>query len=249
MQLVVDSLLTHYKRSGKGKVILLLHGWGDNLVGLKRLQAFLSRNYDVISLDLPGFGNTEPPAEPWGLDNYGLFIRNFLNKLEVTPYAIIGHSNGGAISIKAVSKGYLRTEKLILLASSGIRNQYKGRKKALRLMAKAGKLTTMPLPKAIRYRLRRHAYKTIGSDMFVAEHLQDSFKKIVSDDVQEEAKRIRIPTLLIYGDRDEQTPLKYGETFHRLIPESKLEIVPNTGHFLLQEQPVVIERLIEEFIV
>src|ERR1035438_7465980 len=103
MQVVVDDLLTNCDLSGKGKLILLLHGWGDNLQGLRHIQSTLSKKYQVLSVDMPGFGGTEAPKTFWNLDNYGYFIANVLAKLELDqPYAVIGHSNGGAVAIRAI---------------------------------------------------------------------------------------------------------------------------------------------------
>lgn len=248
MQLIVNSLLTNYERSGSGKVLLLVHGWGDSLAGFRQAQRALSQHFDVISLDLPGFGKTETPKQAWGLDEYAQFISAFLAKLHVTPYGIIAHSNGGAIALRGLNKSNLQTDKLILLASAGIRSEYKGKKKIIRLLAKTGKALTRPLPKQTRERLRRKAYKTIGSDLFVAENLQESFKKVVSDDVQADASAINIPTLLIYGDADEQTPLRYGEKFHSLLDNSNLSVVSGGDHFLLQNHFDEVLQLVSGFL-
>jgi pimeloyl-ACP methyl ester carboxylesterase len=84
--------------------------------------------------------------------------------------------------------------------------------------------------------------------MLVAEHLQETFKKVVSDDVRDDAAKLSIPTLLMYGDKDEQTPLRYGELYHELIAGSTLEVLGGADHFLqLDEAPKVL-RLTEEFL-
>src|SRR5690606_38998725 len=120
-------------------------------------------------------------------------------------------SNGGAIAIRGMARGWLSADNLVLLASAGIRGEYKGRVKALRLITKAGKALTTPLPKSVKQRLRKKVYATVGSDMLVAEHLQETFKKVVTDDVREDAARLALPTLLIYGDQDDATPVRYAE--------------------------------------
>ena len=123
MQVVVDKLLTHYERIGKGKKVVILHGWGDQAAGLVELSSELAKQYDVIVPDLQGFGGTEMPAEAWDLNNYVAFITQFLQKLgSINVYAYIGHSNGGAIAIRGLSSSRLSDKKLILLASSGIRD-------------------------------------------------------------------------------------------------------------------------------
>lgn len=249
MEIVVDSLLTRYQSVGKGKTVLLLHGWGDSLSSFYDLSAKLSRNYQVVSLDLPGFGQTQAPPATWGLDDYAKFVANFAKKAGLTKiFAVVGHSNGGAIAIRGLANNTLKTEKLVLLDSAGVRSEYKGRKYALRVMAKAGKVLVSPLPKAPRENLRRKAYKLIGSDMFVAEHLQETFKKVVTDDVQADAAKIKVPTLLIYGQDDKATPPEFGEKLASKIAKSKLEIIEHAGHFAHHDQPEQVGQSVEEFL-
>lgn len=249
MQVVVDSLMTRYKRGGKGKIVVLLHGWADSASGLRELSAALQKQYEVITLDLPGFGGTQAPAEAWGLDEYVQFVRHFLQKIGAEKiYALIGHSNGGAMAIRGLAEGAFHAEKLVLLASAGIRGEYKGRNRALRILAKTGKLAVAPLPARFKKKLRRKVYKTIGSDMLVAEHLQETFKRVVTDDVRADAAQLGLPALLIYGELDEDTPVWYGRQFHELMTDSTLEILPNAGHFVHIDRPGDVERAIKEFL-
>ncbi len=249
MQVVVNSLLTHYERMGKGKVVLLLHGWGDTAAGLRSLQQSLSKHAQVLAVDLPGFGGTEAPKTVWSLDDYSLFVQHFLQKIDAPKLAVlIGHSNGGAIAIRGLANGTLQADKLVLLASAGIRGEYKGRIKALRLITKAGKALTMPLPSSVKRKLRSKVYRTVGSDMLVAEHLQETFKKIVTDDVRNDAAQLSQPTLLVYGEQDQATPVAYGELFHQQINGSTLEILPGAGHFVHLDRPQEVTKAIEEFI-
>lgn len=248
MQIVIKGLLTSYTAVGKGKTVLCLHGWGDSLKTFQQLAAALKDTYSVVCVDLPGFGQTQMPETPWGLNEYADFVASFTEKTGGVPYAIIGHSNGGAIAIRGLANKKLHTQKLILLSSAGIRSTYNGRKKALRVLAKAGKAATYALPKQTRERLRKKAYKVIGSDMFVAEHMQETFKKVVTDDIQQDARLLRVPALLIYGDQDDQTPSSYGEILQDSIAGSRLEIIAQAGHFAHHEQPNQVNHLVQEFL-
>jgi pimeloyl-ACP methyl ester carboxylesterase len=249
MQVVVDSILTQYVREGKGKTVIILHGWADSSAGLRSLCAGLSKSYDVIALDLPGFGGTAAPANAWGLDDYVKFVGHFLKKIGVEHvWALVGHSNGGAMIIRGVAQGQLQSEKVVLLASAGIRNVYKGRNRVLRIMAKTGKVFTMPLPASVKKKIRRKVYKTIGSDMLVAEHMQETFKRVVTEDVRPDAAQLTMPVLLVYGEDDESTPVWYGEQYHELMVDSTLEILPGAGHFVHLDRPHDVSKAILEFI-
>ena len=166
MQVVVRDIVTQYHRSGKGKSVLLLHGWGDTSASWAPIAEILAKNYDVIVPDLPGFGRTGRPQEAWSLSEYAVFVRDFLHKLDVSPYAVIGHSNGGAIAVRAIGQGQFVADKLVLLASSGVRSPRTN--PGLKVIAKVGKMVASPLPKKVRSKLRAKLYAKAGSDMLVA---------------------------------------------------------------------------------
>jgi pimeloyl-ACP methyl ester carboxylesterase len=250
MQIVVNELLTTYETQGKGKLVLLLHGWGDSSKGLRGLIQELSVSHQVLALDLPGFGGTQAPRAVWGLDDYAEFVQAALDKLELKqPYALVGHSNGGALAIRAISLGNLQPQKLVLLAASGIRNKKYLKRALLAIVAKTGNLATLWMPNRYRQALRTSLYGAAKSDMLVMPELQETFKKTVRQDVQTDAANLKLPTLLIYGARDEDVPVAYGETYHRLIKDSRLEVLIETGHFVHLDQPEKVSQLIKEFLV
>lgn len=248
MQIMVDGLLTAYDRRGSGRVVVILHGWGDRAAGLQGLQKELAKGFDVIALDLPGFGGTQAPFKTWGLDDYAQFVSHFLDKLDAQAYALVGHSNGGAVAIKAIARGYMRPDRLVLLASAGIRGERAGRNRTLGYVAKVGKVLAMPLPKRAQRALRRRLYASVGSDLLVAEHLEDTFKRVVAEDVRSDAAEVAVPTLLMYGENDEATPVRYGQLLREQIKDSKLEVVPEAGHFVHLDAPSVVAEKVKEFL-
>lgn len=246
---MVDGLLTQYERSGSGSVVLLLHGWGDRAAGLRSLQQMLADRFSVVVPDLPGFGGTMAPPVVWGLTDYATFVAHFLDKLGIDAvFAIIGHSNGGAIAVRGLGSGILTTRRLVLLSSAGVRSPYNARRKTQRLIVKTGKALTMPLPAGIKKKLRRKVYDTLGSDMLVAEHLQETFKNVVTDDIQSDAARVSVPALLLYGENDRATPVRYGEMLHERMDGSTLEVLPGAGHFLFRDRPEDVRRAVMEFL-
>jgi pimeloyl-ACP methyl ester carboxylesterase len=248
---VVDSLMTAYQRSGqpdKGRVVIL-HGWGDDSQGWAAMAEQLAEaGGEVTVLDLPGFGGTEAPKTAWGLDEYAAFVGKFLKKIRLKPDVVIGHSNGGAIAIRGLATEKFSTSKLVLLDSAGIRGEYQGRTRALRAITKTGKLLSMPLPPSMRKKLRQRVYTTVGSDLLVAEHLQETFKKVVTDDVQADAAQLKLPTLLVYGQDDAATPTAYGRMLRNLIDSSQLEIIPEAGHFAHLDKPDEVLSFITQFL-
>lgn len=250
MQVMVDGLLASYETAGQGKTIVLLHGWGDRASGLQTVRRALAKHFRVIAPDLPGFGGTQISANVWGLDEYATFISHMLDKLDVKDvYAVVGHSNGGAIAIRGLASGTLQAERLVLLASAGIRGENAGRLRVLQGATKVGKFLTMPLPDPAKRALRRQLYHMVRSDMMVAEHLEETFKRIVSEDVRKDAAKLKVPTLLIYGGKDQSTPVRYGELLRQRITGSTLKVLPEAGHFVHLDRSSEVIKAIEEFLV
>ena len=73
----IDGLKIHYHQAGKGKPIVLLHGWGTSLDLFEAMENYLLPNFQVISLDFPGFGKSDEPDEPWDVERYVQFLETF----------------------------------------------------------------------------------------------------------------------------------------------------------------------------
>jgi pimeloyl-ACP methyl ester carboxylesterase len=247
MNVIINNLLTNYEVQGKGPVILFLHGWGDDLRTFSQLITKLKNNYTCVSVDLPGFGATQQPNEVWGVEEYATFTKNFVKKIKIEPAIIVGHSNGGTIALFALSHNLLEPQKLILFASAGIRSEDGFRKTILKVIAKTGKVFTKALPKKTQASLRQKLYKNIGSDLLVSPHLEETFKKVVSYDIQADASKVSQKTLLLYAEDDSATPPHYGEILRSAIKQSQLIVLPEGGHFIHQTQLNSIMGKIEEF--
>jgi pimeloyl-ACP methyl ester carboxylesterase len=249
MQVVVNDLLTNYQLQGKGKLIVFLHGWGDSSAGSLALRQELAKHYTVLAPDLPGFGKTQAPQIGWDLDDYASFVQSLLVKLEQKDvYAVIGHSNGGAIAIRAMATGKLNPQKLILMAAAGIRSGQTFRRVLLQILAKTGNVATIGMPERYRSALRRQLYKSAGSDLLVVEGMQDTFKRTVRQDVQADAKTITQPTLLLFAEKDEAVPVYMAHRYEELLTNSQLHIVPGAGHFVHLDAPKETIKTIEEFL-
>ncbi len=249
MQIIVDGLLVRYEISGKGKLVLLLHGWGDDSHTFAKLRSVLDGEYQTLVLDLPGFGGSQAPTSVWDLDDYAVILQKILEKLDLTElYAVIGHSNGGAIAIRAVVLNVLAPQRLILLASAGIRDRLTTHRLLFKSAAKIGKVTTAWMPENQKKSLRKKLYGAAGSDMLLVPTLEGTFKKIVNHDVQSDAAKITIPTLLIFAQNDTAVPLVNGKKLNQLIHGSRLEILSDSGHFVHLDQPEKVESLVVEFL-
>lgn len=249
MKVIVQDLVTEYQDEGHGKVILFLHGWQDNLETFNPLVSILSSSNRIIRVNLPGSGGTEIPKEDWSLDRYVNFVNDLIEKLDTRVDVLIGHSLGGRIAIKGASEGILQPEKVVLISSAGLIKSHNFRNTILKYLSKIGKIF-LYLPPLLFWResLRGRLYKSIGSDYLDAGKMKGTFLNIISEDLCESAKKITIPTLLIWGSNDTETPLSDGKRLSQLISDSKLVVFDNSGHFVHREKADDVAKAIQEFI-
>jgi len=248
MKIIVENLAVEYEDTGVGPVMLLLHGWKDSLRTFDALVPVLSETNRIVRLDLPGFGGSELPSETWGVGEYALFVKHFCEKLSIQPDVLVGHSFGGRVVIKGLGEGILTSRKAVLIASAGLPKHKSLRNRAFLVVAKLGKLISWILPGGARREVRRKLYTKTGSDYLGAGALRDIFLKTRAEDLRNNARRIAIPTLLIWGENDHVTPLSDGKQFNTLIQGSVLSILPKVGHFVHKEESVAVTGLIKEFL-
>jgi pimeloyl-ACP methyl ester carboxylesterase len=196
-----------------------------------------------VSLDLPGFGKSELPKAVWTVEDYADFLKTFLEKLEIKNLIFIGHSFGGSVIIKYLAEGG-EAKKIILISPSGIR------KKGIKIyiwyiLAKIFKIIMMlPGLSLFKDKLRKKIYKAIDSEDYIeAGRLTESYKKIIREDLREDMAKINTKTVLVWGEKDKDTPLEYGEEMHALIRNSRLFIVKNAEHFSFIDKPEEFQKI------
>jgi pimeloyl-ACP methyl ester carboxylesterase len=243
-QVIINNLVINYKILGSGRTnLLLLHGWGCDLNIFKQLiQKFNKNKYTIYFFDFPGFGKSQLPKDVWGVGEYAAFLKQFLEKLQINKAIILGHSFGGRVAIKFASEYSQRVQKLILVGCAGIKKKLP---KSYLMAVKAGKaIFKLPF-------LKKYKNKVLGQigarDLASSGAMQEIFKKVVNEDLRPGAKKISAPTLLIYGINDQETPVEYGQIFNKLIPNSKLRVIKNAGHYVFLDQPDDFLAIMENF--
>ena len=248
MKVIVNGMATEYTDQGNGPVILLLHGWQDSLHSFDLIVNPLLETYRVLRLDLPGFGQTELPPKNWYLDDYIEFVRAFIEKINIEPEYIVGHSFGARIILKALAQKRLSAKKIVLIAAAGVSKVNQTRNMTFNLIAKLGKLlTAIPPLSLFRKKIREKFYAFIGSDYLSSSALSGTFLNVIHEDLSNLVKGISIPTLLIWGAEDKATPLADAKFLADSIAQAQLRVFENCDHYVHQQEPEAVSELIKEF--
>lgn len=235
----IDGLRVRHMREGSGAPVVILHGWGSSIETVLSIVRALQGIAEVHALDLPGFGESQPPPVAWGVDDYRRFLARFMDAVGIdSPAALIGHSNGGRVAIALAAAEPARVSRMILVDSAGIKPK-RGLAYYRKLaMAKFGKHAARLLG-APGARLRDALVGRAASADYAAAspRMRPTFVRLVSSDLRDLMPAVKAPTLLIWGEQDTATPLGDARAMERLIPDAGLVVFEGAGHFSYLDQP------------
>ncbi|MBP3337664.1 MAG: alpha/beta hydrolase [Clostridia bacterium] len=250
----IDGIKINYDIRGEGAPVLLLHGWGANITLFDGLMNLISKKYKAIALDMPGFGKSCEPTEPWCVDDYVDFVLKFIDFLGNTDDLILlGHSFGGRVIIKMMSRVNLafNVSKIILTGSAGIKpkKSFKQKSKLLAYKMTKSVLNSAPVKKAFPNALETLRKKNGSADYNSATPtMRATLVKVVNEDLTHLLEKIEAPTLLIWGKNDTATPLSDGELMEKTIKDAGLVKIDNAGHYAFLEQPYIFHKVIASFL-
>lgn len=224
---------------GEGAPLLLLHGWGASAELFAPLLDALQPGRRLIVPDLPGFGATPPPPVAWSAREYAAWTLALLDRLGVERVDVIGHSNGGRIAIVLAAERPERVRRVVLTSSAGVpsRHGFRDRLAVRTYKALRGVERSSLAPASLRTAAKRRADRR-GSDDYRAASgtMRATLVRLVNEDLRPLLPRIGAPTLLVWGDRDTETPLSDAREMERLIPDSGLVVFEGGGHFAYLDQ-------------
>lgn len=237
------------------KNILILHGWGSRAKNWSRVKEILEAGgCKVLAPDLPGFGENSVPEKSWSINEYIDWVRRYIDSNFSEPFVLLGHSFGGGLAIKSAGEFPDKIKKLILVGAKIRRHKtieyYIGM-----FLGKLGVLVfSIPWLSFLRPFGQRILYKLIGtSDYYALEikkavTMKETFKKIVGEDLTPFLRKIKIPTLIIWGEKDKVTPPKDAYLINKEIAGSRLEFIKGQGHVPHMETPEILAEKILNFI-
>ena len=240
----------YYEKYGSGKKnILILPGWGNTRKTFDYMIDFFKQEYTIYIIDWPGFGNSNFPNTNLKIYDYADLINTFINDLDIKNLTLIGHSFGGRIIILLTGYYKISYDNIILIGSAGIK-----RKKSLfalfkQTVYKMLKKLKNILPKRIRKSYIERLVSIFGSTDYknLSLNMRQSFSNIVNENLYPYLKDIENEVLLIWGNKDIDTPLSDAKKMNKTIKESSL-IVLNGTHYVYLENIYLVNKIIYEYI-
>lgn len=231
----------NYLDYGEGKnTIVLLHGWGQNIEMMRPIGDKLIKENRVIIVDLPGFGESNEPDTVWTMYDYAECIHKLLESLKVKKPILAGHSFGGKISLIYASK--YEIDKLILFGSP-FKKMIK--KDTLKVKILKG-LKKVPGINKLEGFAKRH----IGSTDYknASEQMRRILVEHVNLDITEDVKKIKCPTLIVWGTLDKAVSIEDAYELEKLISDSAVIEYEGCSHYAYLERLNQTVNIIKSFV-
>jgi len=240
-QLEVEGIRIAYERVGEGPPLVLLHGFvGDGGGTWRRQIDELSDEFTVVAWDAPGMGRSSDPPESFRMADYADCLAGFVDALGLGRAHVAGLSFGGALALALYDRHPTIPMTLVLAgAYAGWAGSLPPEVVEQRLQQSL-RLADLPPDQLVRTMIPTmfsdsapaggvEEFATNMSEFHPA-GLRAMARSVAETDLRDVLPRIRVPTLLLYGDQDVRASVRVAEDLHAAIPTSTLVVLPGVGH-------------------
>jgi pimeloyl-ACP methyl ester carboxylesterase len=267
-QISVEGLNISYIEKGEGNPLVFVHGIPTSSFLWRDMIEKLSAHGRVIALDLPGFGFSDPPPNgDYSISNYAGIFEAFLEALSIERATLVCHDYGGPIALTYALRNPEKYDRLIILDTFLHTNipPWPLSMKIARIrpfgeiimrfwgqdIARWGLEGGVMDKSRISDGIVQRYYMPDGNSGKMNKTMLGTLRVDYMEDlkfIEKNLKTIEKPTLILWGENDMFLPLSLGKQIHRDIAGSKMEILPNCGHFIQEDQPDRATEIIVEFL-
>ncbi|MFI6350839.1 alpha/beta fold hydrolase [Streptomyces sp. NPDC050560] len=261
-----------FRMAGRGPAVLLIHGIGDSSDTWRDVMPELARHHRVIAPDLLGHGGSDKPRADYSLPAYANGMRDLLGVLGIERATLVGHSLGGAVAMQFAYQFPERCERLVLVGTGGVGRELTPLLRAASLPGAQFALQALKLP-TVRWQfgmlveLLKRLDTGLGIDAPDLLRVVDALPDLASRNAFIRTLRAVVdwrgqvgtmldrcyltrgmPTMLVWGGRDQVVPAVHAGLAHVSMPGSRLEIFENAGHFPFRQDPARFLAVLRDFI-
>jgi pimeloyl-ACP methyl ester carboxylesterase len=249
--------IVHYEVFGRGRPVILLHGWLGSWGLWQETMAYLGRQYRTYALDFWGFGDSGKKRESYAVDDFVSLVDQFMERLGIVQAPLVGHSMGGTVSLLVAARHPERVSQVVVVGSPMV-----GSSLALPLklagyrpvafflfnlmgLFRLGMRLSMPLicrdPRFPEMMDRDLSRTTLESFL-------TSIASLRRTDLRPQLSRVGVPVMGIYGDRDNIVHPRQWQPLQAGHPSARVERFPQAGHFVMLDQPDDFMRTLAGFL-
>lgn len=255
--ITTDQGLVHYEVYGRGKPVILLHGWLGSWGLWQETMAYLGAFYRTYALDFWGFGESGKKRETYAVQDFVSLVDQFMDQLGIAQAPLVGHSMGGTVSLSVAIKYPHRVSKVVVVGSpitgSSLAPLLKlaGRRPIAFMLFnmmgvfRAGLRLYSPFicrdPRFPDMMDRDLSRTTVESFLL-------SIASLRRTDLTPMLDQVLVPTLGMYGDKDVIVDPEQWRPLQQGVAKTKIERFPNAGHFPMLEEPTDFSQRLKAFL-
>ena len=240
MKMKVNDIELFYEVRGEGEPIIFSHGWMCDCSVWNSQIEFFSKKYKVIAYDQRGHGKSDKPKADYSIETLSNDLYSLIQKLNLEKVTLVGHSMGGMTAITFALNHPDKVSKLVLVGTSAKMNF-------------SGYIQLWIMMHIFSYeydpseQVKKEAFdRAMNTPKFVTYDCATEFMK--NYDIRDQVSKIKVPTLIVVGEKDKATTVEMSRHLNREIEDSKLKIIPDSKHMVIIDKANELNEIIDMFI-
>jgi pimeloyl-ACP methyl ester carboxylesterase len=261
-----------YRIAGSGPPVVLIHGMVNSSRHWEQVALQLADSYTVVAPDLIGHGDSATPRGDYSLGAHAAVIRDLLAAIGIDRASLVGHSLGGGVAMVFFYQFPQRTERLALVSSGGLGPEVSPLLRSAALPGASALLSAIAHPRLVDRidetgdRMRQRGSKRGVYLQAIARAMRplqqpgareaflQTLRAVIDAKGQRVSARDRLylldamPTMIVWGERDNTIPIEHGRFAHQAVPGSRFETLPRAAHFPHLEDPDGLAAVLRDFL-
>jgi len=256
--ITTDQGIVHYEVYGRGKPVILLHGWLGSWGLWQETMGFLGRYYRTYALDFWGFGESGKKRDTYAVQDFVSLVDQFMEQLGIMHAPLVGHSMGGTVSLSVAIRYPERVSKVVVVGSPIVGSSLAPLLKIAGYRISAFMIFNMM--GAFRAFMKYYYSRVICSDprfpdmmdrdlsRTTVESFLLSIASLRRTDLRPMLDQIKVPAMGMYGDKDVIVHPKQWQPMQKGIPQAHIERFPRAGHFIMLEEHQTFSEKLKAFL-
>lgn len=255
--ITTDQGILHYEVFGRGKPVILLHGWLGSWGLWQETMTYLGQFYRTYALDFWGFGESDPTRNTYAVQDFISLVNQFMEALGIVRAPLVGHSMGGTVSLSVAMQYPQRVSKVAVIGSpiTGTSLSFLLKLFGRRVVAslvfhnlwglRLGFRILAPL-----YSRDTRWYQMMVRDLSLTtlESFLISIASLRETDLRPNLSTVNIPVMAMYGEKDIVVHPRQWQPIQQAIPQARVELFPDAGHFIMLDEPQKFKETLRNFL-